>query len=344
MEMLSCPLSSVPEPDKFSAELRVKLAGHLPVIRETSVTLIAQLSSPATHIDAIVHTIRRDQAFVLRVLAIANSPYYHRSTDKITTIKRAVLQIGYDIIRDIVIAAEYVELAQRYSSIAPQLGRLLARAFVAANQTVSLCEAIVLPDSEALFTTALLESLGEVALAVHMPAVYEEILVLARNEGLRYEEAHRKVTGMGPHELTALVASVHHLPEDLMYAAPDWQAAEWTLATRRAAIVHLTNAFARNLFTPDSPLASEDFNDMMAQATGALDLPASTVTLLLTSAFDKAVEFGIDVHLGYPYFAIEQPTTTETTRQKLLGKLAEGYKRNTSRAFEIAYRLYSLPI
>ena len=342
--MLSRPLSSAPDPDKFSAELRVKLAGHLPVIRETSVTLIAQLSSPATDVDAVVHTIRRDQAFVLRVLAIANSPYYHRRTDKITTIKRAVLQIGYDIIRDIVIAAEYVELAQRYSLIAPRLGRLLARAFVAANQTVSLCDAVLLPDSETLFTIALLESLGEVALAVHMPAVYEEILILARNEGLRYEEAHCEVTGMGPHELTALVASFHHLPEDLIHAPPDWEVTEWTPAAKRAAIVHLTNAFARNLFMPDSPLVSEDFNDMMAQATGALDLPASTLTELLTSAFEKAVEFGIDINLGYPYFAVEQPTTAETTRQRLLSRLTEGYKRSTSRAFEIAYRLYSLPI
>jgi len=329
---------------KFSSELKAKLAGHLPVIRETSVKLIAQLSSPATDLDPIVDTIRRDQAFVIRVLAIANSPYYHRSPAKITTIKRAVLQIGYDIIRDIVIAAEYVELAQRYSLIAPRLGRLLARAFVAANQTVSLCDAVLLPDSETLFTIALLESLGEVALAVHMPAVYEEILILARNEGLRYEEAHCEVTGMGPHELTALVASFHHLPEDLIHAAPDWEVTEWTPAAKRAAIVHLTNAFARNLFMPDSPLVSEDFNDMMAQATGALDLPASTLTELLTNAFEKAVEFGIDVNLGYPYFAVEQPTTAETTRQRLLSRLTEGYKRSTSRAFEIAYRLYSLPI
>jgi HD-like signal output (HDOD) protein len=334
----------VSDPHNFPVELRAKLAGHLPVIRDTSVKLIAQLSSSATDVDTIVHTIRRDQAFVIRVLAIANSPYYHRSTDKITTIKRAILHIGYDIIRDIAIAAEFVELAHRCAVSAPRLGRLLARAFVAAQQSIALCDAIALADSETLFTTALLESLGEVALAVHMPEVYEAILARALNEGLRYDEAHRQVTGIGPHALSVLVASVHALPEDLVIAPPDWETAEWTPETRRAAIVHLTNACARNLFTADSALVSEDFNETMALATGALDIPASTVTVLLTTAFEKALEFGIDVNLGYRYFAIEAPTMTETARQKLSGRLADRYTRSASRVFELAYRLYSLPI
>ena len=334
----------MPDPDTFSAELRAKLAGHVPVIRDTSVKLIAQLSSPATEVDSIVHTIRRDQTFVTRVLAIANSPYYCRGTDKITTIKRATLLIGYDIIRDIAIAAEFVQLAHTNARIAPRLGRLLARAFVAAHQTISLCDAIALTEAETLFTAALLESLGEVALAVHMPAVYEDIEVLVRNEGLRYEEAHRQVTGLEPHALTVLVARLHQLPEDLILAPPDWGTAQRTSAARRAAIVHMTNAWARNLFTPDSPLIGENFDEVMALAAGALDLPTSTLTLLLTSAFEKALEFGIDVNLGYPYFAIEPPIVTETPRQKLLGTLAEGYRRRASRAFELAYRLYSLPI
>ena len=334
----------MPDPNSFSSELRAKLAGQVPVIRETSVKLITQLSSPTTEVDAIVHTIRRDQTFVTRVLAIANSPYYSRSPEKITTIKRATLQIGYDIIRDIAIAAEFVELAHAHAGTAPRLGRLLARAFVAAHQAIALCDACALPDSEVLFTTALLESLGEVALAVHMPAVYEGIGVMARSEGHRYEEAHRRVTGMGPHALTVLVASLHQLPEDLVLAPPDWATADWTPTARRAAIVHLTNAFARNLFTPDSPVIRQDFDDVMALASTALDLPASTLTLLLTTTFEKALEFGVDVNLGYPYFAIEPPAMTETARQKLLGRLADEYARGTTRAFELAYRLCSLPI
>jgi len=35
---------------------------------------------------------------------------------------------------------------------------------------------------------------------------------------------------------------------------------------------------------------------------------------------------------------------TETARQKLLGRLADEYARGTTRAFELAYRLCSLPI
>jgi HD-like signal output (HDOD) protein len=338
------PLTVMPDSTGLVSELTDKLAGPLPVIRETSAKLIAQLSSPTTDVDLIVHTIRRDQAFVARVLVIANSPYYSRSPEKITTIKRAILLIGYDVIRDIAIAAEFVELVHKSAESAPRLGRLLARAFVAAHQTTSLCDAIGLPDSETLFTTALLESLGEVALAVHMPEVYEDILSRAYTESLRYDEAHRLITGKTPHDLTVLVADIHTLPKDLILAPPDWGTADWAAADRGAAIVHLTNACARNLFTPDSPQVREDFEEVMALAIRALNLTDVTLTLLLTSAFEKALEFGIDVKLGYRHFAIEPPLADEVPRQKLLRKLAAGYTRTTSRAFELAYRLYSLPI
>jgi hypothetical protein len=328
----------------FVSELTEKLAGHLPIIRETSAMLISQLSSTGTDVDDIVKTIRRDQAFVARVLVIANSPYYHRSPEKITTIKAAILRIGYDVIRDIAIAAEFVELVHRSAESAPRLGRLLARAFVAAHQTISLCDEIGLRDSETLFTTALLESLGEVALAVHMPDIYEDILCRAHTEDLGYDDAHRLVTCRGPHDLTILVADIHTLPKDLILAPPDWETEDWADSNRGAAIVHLTNACARNLFTPDSPRAREDFDEVMALAARALGVPTTMLMELLSGAFEKALEFGIDVNLGYRYFAIEDPSINEVPRQKLMKKLAAGYTRTTSKAFEIAYRLYSLPI
>jgi len=338
----------MPNPDKFCSELREKLPRQdLPFIRETSVKLITQLSSASTDVDAIVHTIRRDQIFATRVLAIANSAYYCRSAEKITTVKKAILLIGHDIIRDVAIAAEFVELTHKGGAHkSPQLGRLLARAFVAAHQSTSVCDAIALRDSETLFTSALLESLGEVALSIHMPAVYEEIESTTRTQGVRYEEAHRQATGLAPHALTVLVASALQLPDELILAPPDWErASEWTPEGRPAAIVHLTNAWASNLFTTDSQLARDHFNEVVSLATMAVGLPAATLTMLLTTAFEKAVEFGIHMNLGYPYFAIEVPQVADTPRQKLLEVLAKCYARlHTYRAFEVAYRIYSLPI
>jgi HD-like signal output (HDOD) protein len=331
---------------KFSTDLRSKLASqHLPVLRETSVRLIAQLSSPETEVDALVHTLRRDQSFVTRVLGIANSPFYGRA-EKITTIKRAIIQIGYDIIRDIAIAAEYVELAQNLGPGAPHVARLLAKAFIAAHQTTTLCDAVLLPDSEVLFTSALLESLGEVALAVLMPDVYENIGRTARISGLGYEEAHQQITGLTPHDVTVLVADAHQLPQELILAPPDWdRAPEWTAVDQRSAVVHLTNICARNLFMPDSPRIRGQFNEVMSLASTALDLPAPTLTLLLTASFERAVEFGIAAKLGHSYFAIEPPPAIENPRQMVVETLANCYVRlSSSRAFELAYRVSNFPM
>jgi len=68
----------------------------------------------------------------------------------------------------------------------------------------------------------------------------------------------------------------------------------------------------------------------MSQATTALGLPAETLTLLLATAFENAVEFGIDLSLGHAYFAMERPGTTETPRQKVVAMLADYYARLTT--------------
>jgi hypothetical protein len=82
----------------------------------------------------------------------------------------------------------------------------------------------------------------------------------------------------------------------------------------------------------------------MGRASRALSVPSIRLTEVLTSAFEKALAFGIDVNLGYRHFAIEPSLADEVPRQKLLRKLSAGYTRTTSKAFELAYRLYSLPI
>jgi hypothetical protein len=120
-----------------------------------------------------------------------------------------------------------------------------------------------LPDPDVLFTNTLLESLGEVALASHLPLVTQEIEQKASVEGLSYEEAHLRVTGLTPHEVTVFIATAYRLPQDLILPVPDWDAvSDWTPADRRYAIVHLANGCARNLFAVESPLDSGRFQEV----------------------------------------------------------------------------------
>src|SRR5512132_2755821 len=158
------------DPCDLRSLLAKTLAGRpLPIIRQTAVKVIALLSNPDTKVDAIANAILHDQAFTARVLKVANSVFYQKRDGKITSLSQAIMRTGYDTIRDIAIATEFADLVQKRLPQTVSLRRLLAKTFVAGQQACALGEARHLPDSQALFTNVLLESLGEFALAAYLP-------------------------------------------------------------------------------------------------------------------------------------------------------------------------------
>ena len=303
-----------------TATLVTKLKSHsLPVIRQTSARIISLLSNPSSTANTIADLILRDQAFTARVLKVANSAFYRRRADKITTITGAIALIGFTTLRDISLAAEFAEFAQKKLPTAVNLRRVLAKAFVAANQATALGRAVNLPDTEALFTSALMESLGEFALATAMPDTAQEIDEACLAGGIPYAEAHMQVTGLTPHAITKIVAGLYEFPDELILPPPTLEAvAKWTAADRRCAAVHLANACATNLFAPETARILLQFTALMSQITSALALPAVRVEAIMTEAFHKAVELGATVDLDRTCFALEEADQSEAGRHTLI--------------------------
>lgn len=304
------------DPVAFAAKLK---GHHLPVIRQTSAQVISLLSNPSSSITAIANLILHDQAFTARVLKVANSAYYRRRAEKITTITRAIGLIGCTTLRDIALAAEFAEFAQKRLPTTINLRRVLAKAFVAAHQATALGQAVKLPESEALFTSALMESLGEFALASALPDVAGRIEETCREKSLLFEEAHVLVTDLTPHAVTRIVAGVYEFPNDLILPPPTWERlTQWTEADRRCAVVHLANACASNIFAPETHRILVQFSVLMAQITKALGIPTPAVETILTEAFHKAVELGASVDLDRACFALDDSAPTETERRSLI--------------------------
>ena len=290
----------------FPSTLTTKLkAQELPVIRQTVAQVISLLSDPSGDIEVITNVILRDQAFTAKVLKIANSAYYRRSTEKVTTISRAIIHIGFASLRDIAITAELAELAQKRLPGTIDLRRLLAKAFVAAHQARAVARTINLPGREGLFTSALLEGLGDFALAVAMPMTFQSINDLVRFQGMSYFDAHVQVTGTTPHEVTRLVGKVYEFPEGLILPEPNWDtSARWTVAERRSGAVHLAHACGTNLFAPHSTEVLVDFTDLMAKSADAFGITVDRIESLLTEAFQHALELGRDVELDRSCFTL----------------------------------------
>ena len=89
--------------------------------------MISLLSSPNTKVEAVADAVLHDQAFTARILKVANSVFYQRRNEKITSLAQAIMRTGYDTVRDIAIATEFSELVQKRLPQTVSLRRLLAK-------------------------------------------------------------------------------------------------------------------------------------------------------------------------------------------------------------------------
>ncbi len=318
-----------------SPDLRVSLTTildgrPLPIIRQAATWVLTLLSDSNTKIETLADSILHDEAFTARVLHVANSAYYRRQKEPVTTVTQAIAMTGFNALRDIVVAAEFVDLAQKRLPTSVNLRRLLAKAFVAGHQATALGPAVLRPQAEALFTSALLESLGEFVVAAYLPKVFTTVGATVKTTGLPYEEAHLKVTGMTPHEVTEIIFKDLDLPAGLLLPPPVWDT-QGAAPDRRQAIVHLSNACATNLFGPESPQIVSQFNMIITRIDRITGFRLDTVKALLSQAFWKAVEFGRHVDLGADCFALDGTDQHSNARHEFITMCRELVERQAGK-------------
>lgn len=276
------------------ATISKKLAdNNLPVLRKTATQIATLATQPKCDIGEIAQTVLQDQAFTARVLKIANSVYYRGAFEKITTVTRAVIQVGYLTIRDIAIAAEFAEVAQKHLPGGIDLRHMLAKAYFAAHQGAAIGKALGIPHHEELFTSTLLQSLGELALAYYLPIVYREVEDTARSQDISFKEAHLRITGLAIHTLTDAVSRTYQLPPEIICAPPNWDPPDgWTASAKRRAVVHFASEMTANLFARSSSETTDQFDLLLSKAGSALNVPASALQPLIAEAYEKARDLG----------------------------------------------------
>ena len=278
------------------ATLTAKLVdGDLPVLRKTAGHIVTLASSTRSDIGMMAQTILQDQAFAARVLRMANSVYYNRSASgKVSTVTRAVLLLGYGTIRDIALASEYADFAQLRIPAYVDLQRIIAKAFVAANQAVELGAAIGLPHAEELFTSALLHSLGELAMAYCLPETYAQIRERMAETSQTYTQAHRTVLGVLPDDVNSLLAQRYNIPSTVLgpLETPA-DPSRWTQDDRKSGVIQAAADLVDNLFAPPShAAAAAQFNALVAKCTTTLKTDAASVVGAMKDAFKKSCALG----------------------------------------------------
>ncbi|MDH4194369.1 MAG: HDOD domain-containing protein [Nitrospirota bacterium] len=199
----------------FLDSLLEKAPDTLPILRQSCIQVLNLTQDKRSSASDIGEIIMRDQAMMANVIKIANSPAYHTRMP-VKTPTYAVALIGFDVIRAMVVAAQLIEQAHTFGANTTNLKHLLARALVAGTQAQELGKAINYGEAAALFTNAMLYSLGDLILALCRPDAAEQLEDIRRKDPASIPKAELALLGRPLHIIAATMAKHWNLPDSLV--------------------------------------------------------------------------------------------------------------------------------
>lgn len=135
---------------------------EMPVFGRTAERIRDLTDSEKAAVSELAEAILRDQGMTAKLLRIANSVIFNTSGTQITTVSRAVVMLGFDMVRQIALSVAFVDAFLR-GQVRERVHREMARAFHAAVQARWLAVRRHDAQPEEVFIAALLYRFGELA-------------------------------------------------------------------------------------------------------------------------------------------------------------------------------------
>jgi HD-like signal output (HDOD) protein len=135
---------------------------EMPVFAHTARSIAAASTEEGTSITSLAHLILRDSTMTARILRLANSVYYNPGNQRVNTISRAIVFLGFDVVRSMALSISILEPLLKGVQHDHALAEM-ARSFHAAVQARNIAFQRKHNDPEAIFVAALLSRLGHMA-------------------------------------------------------------------------------------------------------------------------------------------------------------------------------------
>jgi putative nucleotidyltransferase with HDIG domain len=184
----------------------------LPQILSSIQEIASDSESSATELDEALET---DPALTSRILQMANSTYYG-SSQKVGSVKRAIVILGFDEVKKIAIAASVCDRFQSSEIVNGFTREGLWQHSVA----VSLCAKIIaqrlgVANEEHVFTAGIMHDIGIIIEDQHLHNEFLRVLRDPSLDEMGLVEAENTVFGFDHAELGGQVAKNWKIPEDI---------------------------------------------------------------------------------------------------------------------------------
>jgi HD-like signal output (HDOD) protein len=188
--------------DTLSATKIVQIMGELPTMPIIAAQIMEKLGDPCSTPRQIQDLITKDQGLSVRVLRVANSPYYGASRS-ISTIKDAVLFLGYDSIRSLIMTAV---LKGMFSALSLSEQLLWEHAVCCGFAARRIGAEVGYDSLDEAYLAGLMHDIGKAVLFLRVPAVMREIMLEVEGGKSEFVDLERKALGFTHAEVGQIMA------------------------------------------------------------------------------------------------------------------------------------------
>ena len=195
----------------------------------------------------IARAVSRDPSFTLRMLRVANSPFYGFSSS-IDTVDKAVAVIGTSQIRNLALSMSVANTFAGLPNNLMSMDNFWRHSLYCALIARTLSRLVRGSDPQAVFTAGLLHDIGELVIFNRLPgqAKASLLLVLDQLDELPVYQAERQTLGFDHAQLGGELARLWNLPPLLEESiACHHSIGEAQRYPRETALVHIANILAQ---------------------------------------------------------------------------------------------------
>lgn len=220
----------------------------LPPLKQTIVDVMLELNHNEVDFDILGKKISRDPALTVRILAVANSPFYGFA-GQIDSIKEACLVLGIHTARNIVIAAGVLQNFKPSTDNNLDIEALWHHSLATGAIARAIASKISV-DLEQAFLAGLLHEIGKMVLDVYYHEDYGKVVNYKEEHDCLLTEAEQSVLGFNHFDIGSRVIRHWKLPDDIALAIE--KNSNNKIDSTLGDLVHVANIIARGLDIGDS--------------------------------------------------------------------------------------------
>lgn len=265
---------------------------NLPSVPVVMQEISSLLDNPRTSASDLGKLISKDQGLVTKILAVANSPLYGLPR-RVATIEFAIVILGFDHIKNIVIALSMMEAFKGYDEKGWNRKAYWNHSLLTAMASKRIADDLGFRKSGEVFTAGLLHDLGISVIQRFFNKDFKAINEAVDSQQISFINAEKAILGLSHQEVGQFLIEKWNLPQTLGDAVLNHHTPTLAEANKQlTSIVHLADYLTQRFMT-----ANVDWDNNIELDLGIIEiLKLGDVNYLenLINSYEKLYKEQID--------------------------------------------------